>query len=149
MTREEARAARQRSLNFPLLLMALLAGLFAMYGLGPHDEDHSDGHAPSLVALVSADDYPGQHHQEATTTDASLALDSGVSRESAPPGDGGPGLGECLALLGLLFALAISAVLAARRTRPLFILRRFREALVLRGRPPDPPCLHRLSILRC
>lgn len=127
----------------------MLAGLFAMYGLGPHGEDHSAGHLPGGLALVAADDGHALHDREATETDTAPAPDQRASNDSVPKEDGGPGLSECLALLGLLFALVISAVLAARRRRPLFNRRRVREPLVPLGRPPDPPCLHRLSILRC
>ncbi|MFC5730932.1 MULTISPECIES: hypothetical protein [Nocardioides] len=128
----------------------MLAGLLAMHGLGPHSEDHTAGHLPRLVALVAAEDNHAAHDQEAAEAEtASPVLGQGASNDSVPSDEGGPGLGECLALLGLLFALAISAVIGERRRSSLFVPRRVREPLVLLGRPPDAPCLHRLSILRC
>ncbi len=120
-----------------------------MHGLGPHGEDHSAGHQPAGVALVTAEGRHASYDPDATEIEMASATGQRASNDSAPSEDGGPGLGECLALLGLLFALVIGAVLVARQRRPLFIPRRVREPLVLLGRPPDPPCLHRLSILRC
>jgi len=105
---------------------------------------------PSVVALVVADGGHGQHDQPATDSkSATSTAEHGASKREDSSGDGGPGLAECLAMLSLLFAVSIGAALAARRARPLVILRRVRTKLVLSGRPPDPPCLHRLSILRC
>ncbi len=148
MTREHGRAATPRALHYPILLLAVLAGMVGMHGLGPHDEDHSEGHVPTVIALVASDDEHDAHAQADTETDSAPSTEHGTSKHKEPSG-GGPGLGECLALLGLLFALVIGAVLAARPGRPLVVLRRVRVQLLLLGRPPDPPCLHRLSILRC
>jgi hypothetical protein len=140
-----------RPVHFLLTLLGVLAGLMAMHGLGPHDRDHSDGHALRLFAAAlpdeATDEHSGPHHADdadraAVSTQTAASVDS-------PDGDGGASAGECLALLGLLLWLLISAVLAARPRRPMLILRRVRERLQLRGRPPDPPCLTRLSILRC
>lgn len=136
-----------RALHFPLLLLGVLAGLLAMHGLGPHDDDHSDGHTPTVLALVAtAEEHVDKdHHGQTAVEPAGLESQAGEQ----PDDEGGSGPGECLALLGLLLALAIGAVLAARSRKPIFILRGVRTQLVLRGRPPDPPCLHRLSIMRC
>lgn len=113
-----------------------------MHGLGPHDGDHSAGHVPTVLALVTeTDGHVGHERHGRTAADP----DPGEQHDD----EGGSGLGECLALLGMLVALAIGAVLAARPHRPILILRRVRTRLGLGGRPPDPPCLHRLSILRC
>lgn len=120
-----------------------------MHGLGPHGEDHSAGHLPGGVALVAAEDSHASHDPAAAASDTAVVPEMGASNGSAPNEEGGVGLGECLALLGLLFAFAIGVVLLARRRRPRFIARWAGEVLELLGRPPDPPCPYRLSILRC
>ncbi len=137
-----------RSLHSPVLLVAVLAGLFALYGLKLHHEDHTAGHLPSIVALVAADDAHAQGH-DGTETGQTTGPPHTTSSDSAPNDDGGPGLGECLALLGLLAWTAFCAGLAARPTRPLANLRTVPAQHPLLRRPPDPPCLHRLSTLRC
>lgn len=144
MTREHERAALPRATRFPLLLLALLAGLFAMHGLGPHDQDHSTGHVPTAIAVVTPDTDHDVHDASGPEPSTGQA-----DRTHEDPTDQGGGLGECLALLGLLFALVMAVLVSARTTRPMVVLRRVRARLLLLGRPPDPPCLHRLSIMRC
>jgi len=141
-----------RRVHFLLTLLGVLAGLMAMHALGPHDRDHSDGHAHRLVAAAlpgeATDEHSGPHHADDADR-AAVSTQPAASVDSSPDGDGGASAGECLALLGSLLWLLISAVLAARLRRPILILRRVREQLLLLRRPPDPPCLTRLSILRC
>lgn len=149
MVREHASEARSHAQRSRLLLLAVLAGLFAMHGLGPHSEDHSAGHAPTVVTLVAGDAAHAQH--DASTPGAGRRLDHAASAKDAQASHemDGSVLGECLALLGFVLALVVFALNAARRTRPVAVERRLRARVALFSRPPDPPCLHSLSILRC
>lgn len=55
-------------------------------------------------------------------------------------------------LLGFFMALLAAALLALWSQvprRPMVIFRRARTRLLVHSRQPDPPCLTRLSILRC
>lgn len=149
MVGEHASEACAHARRSPFLLLAVLAGLFAMHGLGPHSEDHPSGHTPSVVALVAGDVAHAQHEASIPETGRPIDhADSSKDAEASPEAEDSM-LGECLALLGFALALVVLALIAARRTRPVAVERRRRERVVLFGRPPDPPCLHRLSILRC
>jgi hypothetical protein len=149
VTADHGHAARLRSLHFRMLLLAVLAGLFAMHGLGPHGEDHSAGHVPGLVAAALPGHGDALHGNEHAAHELPSTAGHAATVDSAPTDEGGPGLGECLALLGLLLWLVIAVVLAARPRRPMVVLPRTQQRLLLLGRLPDRPCLHRLSILRC
>ncbi|MGR4883941.1 DUF6153 family protein [Streptomyces sp. LARHCF249] len=121
-------------------LLAVVLALFAMHVLASHQPVHS-GHAAAFPA-IDAGERTQHAHSHVAPADATTTPHS-------PDGecDHG-GVGEsCLALLYIVAALFT------------FVLRRGGGNGVLRrwaartdswtSRTGDPPCLHRLSILRC
>lgn len=129
------------------LLLATLFGVvfavFALHGLTSHEQAHSEHAATVLVMDTAAHDHAGTGHgfeSEAPGPD---------SPAPSPDHDGGAG-DLCLALLCLLAALI---ALALRRGVPRRVLRvvllRAEPQTFSSGRTADPPCLHRLSVLRC
>lgn len=156
MTWESGRSSCLRTLLSPLLLLAVLVGLFAMHGLGSHDDHHSDSHLPWAVAVTLEDTASpavesGHSHavhgidlDEVGSGAATLApIDSKpASEDGSEPGEG---LTILAPALGLLFGLAFA--FAGRR--PIAVFSRMRRPNVLIGRLLEPPCLYRLSILRC
>jgi hypothetical protein len=123
-------------------LFAVLFAVFAMHGLASHDLAHGST-APSAVPGVVADSHVGSEHGHAGTQEPDR------NREPSPGQDGHLDGSMCLALLCLLAALLALALRRGVQTRPLIILRRRANELLPRGRPAEPPCLYRLSILSC
>lgn len=127
-----------------VLLATLFAATFAvlaMHALTSHERAHSAHAAAALPLAVDAHDADHPHVG---------ATDAPAPEEPDPVHDDG-GAGElCLALLCLMAALI---ELALRRGIPrllLYLVPRWTgPRLVGLGRPPDRPCLHSLSILRC
>lgn len=124
-------------------LFAALLGVIAMHGLAGHGVAHSSGVHSTLPAVADAP-FGSEGHEH------------GPSHERVPDAPASPddhhdvSAEACLAILCLLIALLLLAVRRGRLARAMVVFgRRPRSQLVLRGRPADPPCLHRLSILRC
>lgn len=124
-------------------LFAVLLGVIAMHGLAGHGVAHSSGVHSTLPGVADAP-AGSQGHEHGTSHE-------GGPDAPAPPDDQHAVSGEaCLAILCLLIALLLLAVRQGRLARTMAVLGRWpRPHVVLRGRPADPPCLHRLSILRC
>lgn len=150
-SRSVSRATSQRRHRTGVLLLAtlfaVLMGVIAMHGLAGHGVVHSSGVHSTLpgVAEAPADGPAGsQGHVHGTSHEGS------PDAPASPDGHHGVSGEACLAILCLLIALLLLAVRRGRLARTMVVLgRRPRSRVVLRGRPADPPCLHRLSILRC
>jgi hypothetical protein len=118
-----------------------LSGLLAMHALGTHGSAHGPGapmtHEAAASAISSGDMTLGSTSDPARPT---------LSTPMTQVGGGLPGL--CLAVLGGL-ALALILWLLGRRPRRSWT--RARPSPLLRpvGRERDPPCLLRLSVMRC
>lgn len=129
------------------LLLATLFGVifavFTMHGLTSHEQAHSE-HAATVLAMdTAAHEYPGEGH--------GFDTEEPEPGSPAPSPDHGGGAGDlCLALLCLLAALIALALRRGIPGRVLCVLLRWAESRTFSsGRTTDPPCLHRLSILRC
>ncbi|WP_328529110.1 hypothetical protein OG984_26700 [Nocardioides sp. NBC_00368] len=127
------------------LLLATLFGVvfavFTLHGLTSHEQAHSE-HAAAVLAMdTAAHDHVGTGH----------GLDSETPESPAPSPDHDGGAGDlCLALLCLLAALIVLALRRGSPRRVLCVVLRWAESRTFSsGRTADPPCLHRLSILRC
>lgn len=121
-------------------LLAVVLALFGMHVLASHHPVHSS-HA-TAIPLADARGTTEHAHAHAAPADATATPHS-------PDGecDHG-GVGEtCLALLCMVAALFTFAL---RRQGSNGVLRRWAaRTRPWAGRTGDPPCLHRLSILRC
>lgn len=125
-----------------------------MHGLGSHDDHHSESHVPWAVAVTfaDADSAAAAGHSHADdTNDVAKSVGTAVTApvDSAPASDDGSESGEALAILVPAFGLLLALTLTARGRRPIAVRSHVREQLLLLGRRLDPPCLYRLSILRC
>ncbi|MCX5277776.1 DUF6153 family protein [Streptomyces virginiae] len=123
-------------------LPAVVLALFAMHVLASHQPDHS-GHAAAFP-LIDAGDKAQHAHSDVAPGDATKTP---ASPDGEPPCDHG-GIGEsCLALLYIVAALFTFVL---RHGGSNGVLRRWAaRAHPWISRTGDPPCLHRLSILRC
>lgn len=124
----------------------LILGLFVMHGASSHG---TTAHASAPPAKVFGDSL--SHDAHASHGDLT---DSGASVQDSDDNGGSPGHSAaelCLAIVcALLSALAVFGTL----THPKHVLFKVRRRGVRTPfpswlRPPDPPCLIRLSILRC
>ncbi|WP_350325253.1 hypothetical protein [Streptomyces katrae] len=118
-----------------------MLALLGMHALASHQPDHS-GHAS--VPLVDAG-HKGQHaHSDVAPADVTGTLGSPDGESPCHHG----GVGEsCLALLYIVAALFTFAIRRGGSNR---VLHRWAaRAHPWISRTGDPPCLHRLSILRC
>jgi hypothetical protein len=127
------------SLAAPLLV---LAGLFAMHGLGDHSSQHSAVH--TAMAMPAH----GAMSSMTSMTDPAVSDAPGVARVSA--GDtSGTLMQMCVAvLLGGLVAWLLRV--GARRRTSWHVPRQVRVPVpVPRSRAPDPPSPTVLSVFRC
>jgi hypothetical protein len=126
-------------------LLAVIFAVFAMHSLSSHERSHID-HAAALP-LVADDPGPGRDHSGSMQQPGPTEPDG----PEGPTPDHDGGAGElCLALLCLMAALIVLALLRGVSRRILYVVPHWLgPRLVAFGRSPDPPCLHRLSILRC
>ena len=125
------------------VLFAVFA-IFAMHGLASHELAHG-GSAATALPVVGVDDGQADgDHVHATT-----APDDKGAGERSPDQGHDLGSGACLALLCLLGGLLALVLRRGLHARPCLVPRSITGGLFPRGRPADPPCLHRLSILRC
>jgi hypothetical protein len=112
----------------------LTAGLFAMHGLQP---SASPLDMPGVPLVASADMHA-----------ADAGHPGGHPSQDHSPGHRHPGGQMCLALLVIATLFLLSAVLI-RRTAWRFAVRRpAGPAHEHKGRPPPPPSIYRLSVLR-
>ena len=122
----------------------LLLGLFVMHGASFHGTTtHASAPAADLLGLTASHDGHAGHNP---------LVDSGEPVGDSEDDGGSPDRSAaelCLAIL-CLSALAAFGVLTRPR-RPLFKVGRsaVSEPFPSWLRPSDPPCLIRLSILRC
>ncbi|WP_138895456.1 DUF6153 family protein [Streptomyces chryseus] len=127
-------------------VFAVVLAVFAMHALTSHLLQAHSGHA-AASPLVVAGDKTQHDHSDVAPGDATTTSDS---PDGESPCDHG-GAGEiCLALLCIVVALYSFARRRGGSDRVLYVLRRW--AAPAHGwisRTGDPPCLHRLSILRC
>lgn len=126
----------------------LLLGLFAMHGASSHGATaHASAPSSSVLGVPVSHDGHAGHVDIADNGDP--VQDSETGGGSGSPGHSSAEL--CLAILcALLTALAAFGALTYPK-RPRFGVRRsgYRTPLPSWLQPPDPPCLIRLSILRC
>lgn len=122
------------------LLAGLFTAIFSVYGLGSSDVAHCDSATAALPVLqdVASRGDHGHGHTDL----------AGGSGDSGSPGHDHDPTGEVCLAIGLIAALFF---IAARRGLPTHhvIVRRLRAPPLPQGRFVEPPCLHRLSILRC
>jgi hypothetical protein len=122
-----------------------LAGLLAMHALGTHGTGSHESsaramnHSTSAMAAVVDSGARG-----AMQSSAKVAR---TSQDDPPPT--GTLLGLCLVVLAGALTLFLLALLNRRAGSPWVIARRPAVTLVLKGRERDPPCLTRLSVMRC
>lgn len=135
-----------------LAVWVLLAGgLLAMHGLGTHGtRAHAAVGQPAIgQALTHVD---GQK-SAADHAQADPEATSGTERSAigTPIGHGSmTGLfAACLAILCGILAAVAAVFLRQLSRRPLACSAREVRALVIAGRDRDPPCLVRLSVMRC
>lgn len=126
------------------LLIVLLA-VFAMHGLASHATTHGDSAPQALPSAVPAGEPQHAPHRHAIEEDVPTT-DSAQHLPSSGHGTAG---GACLAVLYLLAVMIALAIRRGTPIRPHYVARRRRSRPPTRGRSLDPPCLHRLSILRC
>lgn len=149
-----------------LVLLAALAGLFAMHGMSDHGtmgHDSPETHGPATATAPTgahagpvAGAHDGAFESAGITTEVvtEAAGAVAIAAETVAAGDA-LDAGMHLAMGLCLAILAGAAVLALRRLRtwsyPLTrITRNAGKALLnTRARDPDPPDLHALSIQRC
>ena len=135
---------RRRALLL-VTLFAVIFALFAMHSLSSHERTHSD-HAAALP-LVAND--PGLKHDHTGSMQQPGPTQPDGPQGPSPDHDGGAGE-LCLALLCLMTALVALVMRRGPSGRILYVAPRWLgPRLLALGRSPDPPCLHRLSILRC
>ena len=126
-------------------LFAVILSVFAMHSLSAHESTHREHAAvPSLLTDETGleRDHTGSMRNVGLTQPGSL---------DGPRPDHEVGSGDlCLAFLYLVTALVTLTMLRGLSRRILYAVPRRRGPRpVALGRSPDPPCLHRLSILRC
>lgn len=146
-----------------LMVLAALAGLFAMHGMSDHGTmRHSPteavgSHSTSAHGAMAAGGSATVVGVATTATVASIVVDSAVDvaegasiGDTSESGDLHPAVGLCLAIL------AGAVFLTLRRTGPSSyplssVLAADPHQVVLSAlaRDPDPPDLHDLSIQRC
>lgn len=125
-------------------VFAVVFAVFAMHAPTSHLQAHS-GHTDALP--LAAGDTTQHAHSDVAPGAATKTPDS---PDDESPCDHG-GAGEiCLALLYIVAALRAFALRRGGSNRVLDVLRRW-AAPTHRwlSRTGDPPCLHRLSVLRC
>lgn len=145
-----SRASSRRGRIGALLLatlFAVLLGFFAMHGLAAHGVGHGNGsHStiPGVAELV--DEHEAAEGHEHGTTRSTAGVRAAGHAPTSPDGHAGE---ACLVILGLLIAVIVLAVRGGRTARPMFSPRRMRSRLLVCVRLLEPPCLYRLSIMRC
>ncbi len=127
-------------------LFAAVLAVAATLSLSTPEASHAD-HAVAVPAAThdSAHDHghPGSGQQAGASQPAEAA---GLSFPAL--GDGTGGL--CVGLVCLMAALIALAARLADARRVVSVLPRWLDPhLVAHGRFSDPPCLHRLSVMRC
>ncbi|WP_149829090.1 hypothetical protein [Streptomyces tailanensis] len=126
-------------------LFAVVLAIFAMHALTTHHQAHSC-HAAALP-LTDAGDQTQHAHTAVAPGEVTRTPDG---PDDASPCDHGGAGDSCLALLGIVAALLAFALRRGVSNRVLCMLRRWAApAHRWISRTGDPPCLHRLSILRC
>lgn len=128
-------------------VFAVVLAVFAMHALTSHLLQAHSGHAAALP-LIDAEHKAQHAHSDVAPGDATTTTPDSSDGES--PCDHG-GAGEiCLALLCIVAALHAFARMRGGSNRVLYVLRRWAAPMHRWiSHTGDPPCLHRLSILRC
>lgn len=126
-----------------LVLLAALAGIFAMHGISDHGTMQ---HGPTGVHQTVADEV------HAVVATVSVALDAPAADLSRAAD--GPDLPHAMTLCVAILAGAVFLALRRRgpSSYPLTSVLATDAGLLLRSTPahdPDPPDLHALSIQRC
>ncbi|MFD5620392.1 hypothetical protein [Streptomyces yangpuensis] len=126
-------------------VFAVMFAVLAMHAPASHLQAHS-GHAAALPVIGAGEKAPHAH--------SDVALHDATETRHSPDGDSPcnhGGAGEvCLALLYLVAALHAFARIRGGSNRILDVLHRWSEPMHRWiSRTGDPPCLHRLSVLRC
>jgi hypothetical protein len=159
-SRANSRALSRLAQSWGVLTL-VLAGLFAMHGLGTHGthSGHTEPAAERVNTVMPATDHTGHvapgGASESTTTrpmaEMTAALTAGATAVMAAGDIGsapGAALGLCLAILTALVAFALAL---RRRGRLLTVVPAPgpQGACAWAGRDPDPPQRAALSVWRC
>ena len=138
-----------------LVLLAALAGLFAMHGMSDHGtmrHESTGAHKSGVAGPEAAMAEPAGalvHAMTSTPIEASLDAATGVAA-GATPGDSHAAMGLCLAILAGAALLALRrAGLSSYPLASVLSTVDHQRQLPSRARAPDPPDLHALSIQRC
>lgn len=135
----------RRSALLLATLFAVIFAVLAMHALTSHERTHSD-HAAALPLVA---DDPGGAPAHTSPLQPTESSDHDGPAGSSPEHEGGAGE-LCLALLCLTATLIVLALRRGVSRRVLYVVPRWlAPGLPAASRSPDPPCLHRLSILRC
>ena len=123
-----------------MLAGAALLGMLAMAWLGPQRLAHAEG------AGVAPHTATGTHQQAGV---GHGPHEHAQDLDEHDEQDHSHALDLLLGLLMALFVAVLTSLWSRVPRRPMVILRRVRWQMLNSGRPPDPPCLTRLSIQRC
>lgn len=123
-------------------LAAALFAVLAMHGLSSHELAHGASATAAVPVAAAAAGHVDLEHRHGVNA-------PGEQGEDGPSPDRDVEGGVCLALLCLLAGLLALRLRRGLRPCPPWVLRRVNLGLLSAGRPADPPCLHRLSIMRC
>lgn len=131
-----------------LLIATLLAVVFAVFAMHALTTEQARSCHTAALPLTDAADEPRHAHTGIAPGDDATRAPGSPDGES--PHDHGGAEETCLALLCIAAALLAFALGRGASHRVLYVLRRGAPpAHGWIGRTGDPPCLHRLSILRC
>lgn len=125
----------------------VIAGLFAMHGLGGHG---AGTHAAMTTSVSSTVSQAGHTHM--TDGVDMTAAKAAAGEEDAGGGADGRGMGFvmlCLVILAATLTVFGLVLLRHLRRSPLCTVPRTHPVLLLVGRDRDPPDLLRLVVMRC
>ena len=154
-----AAMASPRSSQIPRRLLGaavwglLLGGIFAMHGLGTHGTGaHAEMEQPAMSNASAHMDISGAGHPAHVVPESESTSSEDLSWVVGEPAGSGSMTGlmaMCLAILGGVLAGFVALFMRYRCRRPLMRAVRQVHALVIASRDRDPPCLVRLSVMRC
>lgn len=133
--------------------MVLATGLFAMHGLGTHWTGSHPETAQPVKANASIHLTAQRTLHSATEGPESVSTSPGVhgsaTSELSSSGSMNELISMCLAIVAGALAGFTATLLCHLKRRPLERTARSVQSFVIVGRDRDPPCLVRLSVMRC
>jgi len=133
----------------------VLAGLFAMHGLGTHGTHSTHGSDSMAGASMSASAPAGvshESHDQGHGHEPAAVAVAALAAVVAGAGDGPTGgllLGLCFAVLAAIVGLLLTLIARHGLTALHLPVSAPVGLRTPRGRDPDPPDLARLSVRRC